>query len=115
MKDLTFKSVETKDLDPQDFDKEFIGHYKDAISKAMDIQSKKQNTYNGTAVSYEDYLQFPNNYECLLYGKALRMLSIIKGSEVNFESLADTYLDMINYSAFCYASLMIKDGHDNKG
>lgn len=109
MKDSTKKNEEKKDLDLQIFDTEFKIHYKNALSRAQAIQQKKQSTYNGDNVSYRDYLKFPNNYECLLYGKALRMLSIIKGSEVNFESLEDTYLDMINYAAFCYANLKLKE------
>ena len=98
-----------KDLAHQEFDKKFIEYYNEAIALAKTIQKDKNATYNGKTVSYEDYLKFPNNYPCLLYGKALRMLSILNGAEVNFESLIDTYLDMINYSAFCYATEKMKN------
>ena len=103
------KNEVTKVSDQQEFDEKFLKFYKEALEIAQSIQSKKNATYNGNTVSYEDYIKFPNNYPCLLYGKALRMLSIINGSEVNFESLIDTYLDMINYAAFCYATEKINN------
>ena len=98
------------DLVQPEFDKKFIRHYKEAINKAVAIQAKKNATYNGNTVSYEDYIKLDNYYAGLLYGKALRLVSILKGSPNNFESLEDTLVDMINYAGFTYATIMMEKG-----
>ncbi len=112
MKDLTFQNAETEDLDHPEFDKRFLSLYNEAINKAIHIQKLKNATYNGNVISYKDYTKLPEMYPSLLYGKALRMVSIMQGSDNNFESLEDTMLDMINYAAFCYATF--KMIHDKK-
>tara|TARA_Y100000593_G_C4304836_1_gene335209 strand:+ start:2205 stop:2441 length:237 start_codon:yes stop_codon:yes gene_type:complete len=75
----------------------------------MDIQQKKNDTYNGDTVTYKEYTLMKDMYPSLLYGKSLRMVSILNGSKVNFESLEDTMVDMVNYAAFCYATFKIYD------
>ena len=109
-KDLIIKSADQVDLVQPEFDKKFIRHYKEAINKAVAIQAKKNATYNGNTVSYEDYIKLDNYYAGLLYGKALRLVSILKGSPNNFESLEDTLVDMINYAGFTYATMMMEKG-----
>ncbi len=107
--DLTKKKEVIKGLAQPEFDKLFIGYYKEAIAKAIDIQKEKNATYNGDSVSYKEYTLMKEMYPSLLYGKSLRMVSILQGSKVNFESLEDTMIDMINYAAFCYATFKIYD------
>lgn len=106
---LTKKKEEIKALAQQEFDKLFIAFYKEAIAKAIDIQKEKNATYNGDSISYKEYTLMKEMYPSLLYGKSLRMVSILQGSKVNFESLEDTMIDMINYAAFCYATFKIYD------
>tara|TARA_R110002020_G_scaffold441223_3_gene651961 strand:- start:166 stop:387 length:222 start_codon:yes stop_codon:yes gene_type:complete len=72
----------------------------------------KNETYNGNKISYEDYTKIPEMYPALLYGKVLRMVSIMQGSKNNFESMEDTLIDMINYAAFTYATFKMKDLDD---
>ena len=100
----TKKKEEVRDLGQQEFDKLFTDLYKEAINKAIHIQKMKNATYNGDTISYKEYTAMKEMYPALLYGKALRMVSILDGSEQNFESLEDTMLDMINYAAFSYAT-----------
>ncbi len=112
MKDSIKKREVQKDLDPQEFDRQFIRHYHDAIDKAITIHQLKRETYNGQHISYKDYTRVKNHYPSLLWGKVLRMVSIVEGSNNNFESLEDTMVDMINYAAFCYATFKMKVDKD---
>ena len=41
--------------------------------------------------------------------KILRIKSIMSGSKVNYESLEDSLIDLINYTAFCYAEIKTKE------
>ena len=92
----------------REFDKKFIEYYKEAIDKATAIQRKKNETYNSNKVTYKDYTKLENYYAGQLYGKVLRMISILDGSPNNFESLEDTLVDMINYAGCTDATMMIE-------
>ena len=65
-------------------------------------------TYNGDSVSYEDYTSLNNFYIYQLWNKMLRIISIIKGSKNNYESLEDSLIDLINYAKLAYAEQKVK-------
>ena len=93
----------------QTINKKFIDHYKKAINKALDVQCNKQQTYNGDSVTYKDYISIDNFYFAQMWNKILRIKSIMSGSKVNYESLEDSLIDLINYTAFCYAEIKTKE------
>lgn len=92
--------------------KRFINYLEEANTKAESIRKKKMETYNGDEVMYEDYISLPNFYVYQLWNKMLRIISIVKGSNNNFESLEDSLIDLINYAKLAYAEQKIK-GEDN--
>ena len=85
----------------------------EALASAHEIQKKKNKTYNGKSVSYKDYTAINNFYFAQMWNKILRIKSIVKGSEINFESLNDSLIDLINYTAFFYAETNMKKGNNN--
>lgn len=89
------------------FDDKFIAEFKLAITKAMVIQRDKNKTYNGSNVSYKEYTSVPNFYFAQMWNKMLRIKSIVQGSEVNFESLEDSLVDLINYTGFYFAEIRL--------
>jgi len=81
--------------------------YDTALKAARDLFTKKNRDYN-TTVKLEDYFPLGDaSYVQMLHVKMLRLTSLIQTEDItpNFESLADTCLDMINYAAFYYAFL----------
>lgn len=97
----------------QEFDSKFISKYREAIEKAVAIQQKKNETYNGNSVSYKDYTSINNFYFAQMWNKILRIKSITQGSDVNFESLEDSLVDLINYTAFFYAEIAVSKGEND--
>ena len=105
MKILILMKGEKMALGQQAFDREFIEIYKETIEKALQIQKKKNETYNGKTVSYKDYASIDNFYFAQMWNKMLRIKSIVGGSKANFESLEDSLIDLINYAAFFAAEI----------
>lgn len=83
--------------------------YDAALKAARDLFTKKNQDYN-SAVKLEDYFPLGDaSYVQMLHVKMLRLRSLVEAdpdTAPNFESLADTCLDMINYAAFYYAFLV---------
>lgn len=80
------------------------------LLEAADIQEKKGNDYNNAAsrVTQADY--YPNGVYSILdicQAKILRMYSVLdtmnSGGNVNFESIEDSAIDLINYASFVAA------------
>lgn len=80
------------------------------LLEAAEIQEKKGNDYNNSIsrVNQADY--YPRGVMTILdtaYGKLLRMYSVLEtmesGGNVNFESVEDSAIDLINYSSFIVA------------
>tara|TARA_R110002020_G_scaffold56770_2_gene156825 strand:+ start:2397 stop:2714 length:318 start_codon:yes stop_codon:yes gene_type:complete len=92
--------------------KQFISFIQEANDKAEEIRHKKMQTYNGKNVMYEDYISLNNFYIYQLWNKMLRIISISKGSNNNFESIEDTLLDLINYSKLAYAEQKVKNEYN---
>jgi hypothetical protein len=94
------------------------------LLEAAEIQRKKGNDYNNSVsrISQADY--YPRGVHTILdiaYGKVLRMYSVLEtmeqGKTVNFESIEDSAIDLINYSSFIVAYLRgevpgQKEAHD---
>jgi len=73
-----------------------------AIREAVELSFRKAQDYNDGDVTRDDYFPFGDiSYLQMLWVKMMRLRSLHDKSEgANFESLRDTLLDMINYSAF---------------
>ena len=97
------------DLDHQ----EFIKYIKEANEKAEIIRNKKMLTYNGSNVSYMDYICLKNFYIYQIWNKILRIKSLINGSKNNYESIEDSLIDLINYSKLAYAEQKINKKNEN--
>lgn len=79
----------------------------DVLAEAMALQKKKSEDYQSAQsdVKHADY--FPRGLDTindLLHIKLLRVRSVLaKGTDTNFESLRDSYIDLINYASFAAA------------
>ena len=100
MKILILMKGEKMALGQQAFDREFTEIYKETIEKALQIQKKKNETYNGKTVSYKDYASIDNFYFSQMWNKMLRIKSVMEQMETrdstNFESVQDSCVDLIN-------------------
>jgi len=90
--------------------KEYTRPSASILLEAADIQEAKGNDYNNAAsrVTQADY--YPNGVYTILdtcQSKVLRMYSVLDtmkdGGKVNFESIEDSCLDLINYASFIVA------------
>ena len=81
----------------------------EVLRKAAEIQNKKGNDYQNPNSRIKQAMYYPRGCSSLLdimYAKVLRMQSVMEAMEQdpnynpNFESLEDTYKDMINYASF---------------
>lgn len=80
------------------------------LLEAADIQEKKGQDYNNAVSSVEQADYYPRGVTSILdiiNAKYLRMVSVLEtmqaGGKVNFESVEDSALDMINYASFVVA------------
>ncbi len=79
------------------------------LTQAAELQRRKSADYQSadSTVVQADY--YPNGVatiQDIIWGKVLRARSLIEGGKAaNFESLEDTYLDIINYASFAVAYL----------
>jgi hypothetical protein len=87
------------------------------LMECLDLQSKKSRDYqnpNSNVVQAMHYRRGIDSIHDTIAGKALRAQSLLEsGSDPNFESLEDTYKDIINYCSFAVAWLRGKvEGQD---
>jgi len=76
------------------------------LKEAAELKIKKSKDYQGGQWSEKDYFPFGDqSYIHMMWTKMLRIRSVAERSDVNFESLEDSLLDMINYSAMYIAFL----------
>lgn len=81
--------------------------YSEAIQKAVALKKKKNRDYNSGGVNKFDY-DLHGSVTCLddIWKKVLRLRSLVdSGKEPSNESIEDTLIDIINYSADFYAFL----------
>lgn len=80
------------------------------LKEAADLKIKKSKDYQGGKWKESDYFPFKDqSYIHMMWTKMLRIRSVAEKQDVNFESLEDSLLDMINYSAMYIAFLRDKD------
>lgn len=69
------------------------------------LREAKGNMYNRGQVQRDDYFPFGHaSYTQMVYLKALRLVSLVEvaalGKKINFDSVEDTVLDLLNYATF---------------
>ena len=80
------------------------------LKEAADLKVKKSKDYQGGMWKEKDYFPFGGqSYIHMMWTKMLRIRSVAEQENTNFESLEDSLLDMINYSAMYIAFLRDKD------
>lgn len=80
------------------------------LKDAAALKERKSQDYQGGLYTEADYFPYGSkSYAHMIHTKYLRMMSLLDkeftGDEVNFESLEDTLIDMINYAAMFAAFL----------
>ena len=76
------------------------------LEEAAALKIKKSKDYQGGMWSESDYFPFKDvSYIHMMWTKMLRIRSVSEQADTNFESLEDSLLDMINYSAMYIAFL----------
>ena len=80
------------------------------LLEAADVQERKGQDYNNAVSSVEQADYYPRGVTSILdiiNAKYLRMVSVLEtmqaGGNINFESVEDSALDMINYASFVVA------------
>ena len=72
----------------------------DVLEEAADLKMRKSKDYQGSQFTEEDYFPFGHlSYIHMMHTKMLRIRSVAEQESTNFESLYDSLIDMINYSA----------------
>ena len=80
------------------------------LKEAAELKERKSKDYQGGMWTEEDYFPFGHqSYIHMLWTKMLRIRSVAEQTDTNFESLADSLDDMINYSAMYSAWVQNKD------
>ena len=78
----------------------------DIMKEAIALKERKSIDYQGSTWTEADYFPFGDqSYMHMIHTKYLRMRNVMDSNEVNFESLEDTLIDMINYCAMYTAWL----------
>ena len=79
------------------------------LKEAAELKLKKSKDYQGGMWTEADYFPFQDtSYIHMMWTKMLRVRSVAEQKDTNFESLEDSLLDMINYSAMYIAYLRSK-------
>ena len=82
----------------------------DVMKEAIALKERKSIDYQGSKWSEADYFPFGDeSYMHMIHTKYLRMRNVMDSNEVNFESLEDTLIDMINYCAMYAAWLQNRE------
>ena len=85
------------------------------LKDAADLKERKSKDYQGGMWSEEDYFPFGNeSYIHMMWTKMLRIRNVAEKDDVNFESLTDSLVDMINYAAMFAAYLENKGNDENE-
>ena len=80
------------------------------LKEAAALKERKSKDYQGGLWTEEDYFPFGHeSYIHMLWTKMLRIRSVAEQKDTNFESLADSLDDMINYAAMYSAWIQNKD------
>jgi hypothetical protein len=89
---------------------EYTRYSAKVLLEAADIQERKGQDYNNAVSSVEQADYYPRGVTSILdivNAKYLRMVSVLEtmeqGGKVNFESIEDSAIDMINYASFVVA------------
>lgn len=87
------------------------------LRECIELQLKKSRDYqnpNSNVVQAMHYRRGVDSIHDTMHGKMLRAQSLIEsGTNANFESLEDTYKDLINYASFAVAYMRGKmEGQD---
>lgn len=88
------------------------------LQECAELQSKKSQDYQSsesTVVQAMHYRRGVDTIHDIILGKIMRATSLLESdpSDPNFESLEDTYKDMINYASFAVSYLRGKmEGQD---
>ena len=78
----------------------------DIMKEAIALKERKSIDYQGSKWTEEEYFPFEDqSYMHMIHTKYLRMRNVMESKDVNFESLDDTLIDMINYAAM-YAAFL---------
>ena len=73
------------------------------LQKNIELMEAKHGDYNSGNIKLEDYFPFGSlSYVQMLHVKQLRLVSLLSSGaeQPNFESIADTVRDMVNYAVF---------------
>ena len=72
----------------------------DILQEVAELKARKSADYQGSAWTEDDYFPFGHqSFIQMLHTKYLRMRSVVEQEDTNYESLEDTLIDMIAYSA----------------
>jgi hypothetical protein len=87
------------------------------LQECIDLQIRKSQDYqnpNSNVVQAMHYRRGVDSIHDTMHGKMLRAQSLLEsGSAANFESLEDTYKDLINYASFAVSYIRGKmEGQD---
>lgn len=84
--------------------KEFIEQYNEALKRAEELFESKSKSYIGSDHIKDYWIHGIQDLVYEIYKKALRLTRTSKnGVYQNTDSIEDSAIDLINYSAFLYA------------
>ena len=89
------------------------------IQECMDLQLRKSKDYQSDTSNVTQSMHYRRGVDTIhdiIIGKLMRATSLLEsGNNPNFESLEDTYKDMINYASFAVSYMRGKmDGQNPK-
>ena len=88
------------------------------LQECIDLQLKKSQDYQSDSSNVTQAMHYRRGVDTIhdiIIGKLMRATSLIEsGNDPNFESLEDTYKDMINYASFAVSYMRGKmDGQQS--
>ncbi len=91
-----------------DINKFHLEKYNEALIKAKQLKIRKMHDYNSGKITRFDYALHGNqSFVDEIYKKTLRLVSLTDNkSKPKNESIEDTLLDIINYSADFYSYIL---------
>ena len=87
------------------------------LQECAELQSKKSEDYQNVNSQVKQAMHYRRGVDSIhdtMHGKMLRAQSLLEsGNSANFESLEDTYKDLINYASFAVSYIRGKmEGQD---
>ena len=87
------------------------------LKECIELQTKKSQDYQSKESNVTQAMHYRRGVDTIhdiILGKVVRATSLLEsGNEPNFESLEDTYKDLINYSSFAVSYIRGKmEGQD---